>query len=145
MWQSFNLITSFLYVLQTRTIFHILVCKIHSLNRNNLKLSQLGDFIMPSQSWKRKLKRSTSTVFIGQSVFFESYSRESCKDDVINLFSLIPGVAHFVEDSYFADTLHLLSSIVLQSFNVMTSCIDQKSYKTFWSVKSVSFVKKKQN
>ena len=30
--------------------FHVLVSKICSANRNNLKLSQLGDFIMPSQS-----------------------------------------------------------------------------------------------
>ena len=28
----------------------VLVCKIHSAIRNNFKLSQLGDFTMPSQS-----------------------------------------------------------------------------------------------
>ena len=83
---------------------------------------------MASQSWKLQLKRSTTTVYIGQSVFFESGSRGPCKDDVINLFSLIPGAAHFVEGSYFADTLYLVSSLVLQSFNVMTSCIDQNRF-----------------
>ena len=49
-WQSFSLITSFLCILQTRTIFQLLVSKIRSANQNNFKLSQLGDFIMPSQS-----------------------------------------------------------------------------------------------
>ena len=83
---------------------------------------------MPSQPWKFQLKRLTTSVFISQSVFFESGRRGPCKDDVINLFSLIPGIAHFVEGSYFAETLHLISSIVLQSFNVMTCCIDQNSF-----------------
>ena len=126
-WQNFSLITSFLCILQTRTIFHVLVSKVLSANRNNFKLLQLGDFIMPSQSWNFQLKRLTAAVFKSWSVFFESALTGPCKDDVIDLFSLIPGVVHFVEGSYFTHTLHLISSIVLQSFNVMTSflCILQ--------------------
>ena len=85
-WQSFSLITSFLCILQTRTIFQLLVSKIRSVNQNNFKLSQLRDFIMPSQSWKRQLKKLTTTVFISWSVFCESGSKRSCKDDVINFF-----------------------------------------------------------
>ena len=82
---------------------------------------------MSSQSKKFQLKRLTTAVFISWSLFFESGTRGPCKDDVINLFSLIPGIVHFVEGSYFIHTLHLISSIVLQSFNVMTSflCIWQ--------------------
>ena len=82
---------------------------------------------MPSQSKKFQLKRLTTAVFISWSLFFESGTRGPCKDDGINLFSLIPGIVHFVEGSYFIHTLHLISSIVLQSFNVMTSflCIWQ--------------------
>ena len=112
-WQSFSLITSFLCILQTRIIFYVLVSKIRSANRNNFKLSQLGDF-MSNQSWKFQLKRLTTAVFISWSVFSESGSRGPCKDEVRNLFSLI-------------HTLHLISSIVLQSFNVITSflCILQ--------------------
>ena len=79
-----------------------------------------GDFIVPSQSWKFQLKRLTTVVFISWSVFFESALRRPCKDDVINL-SLISGFVHFVEGSYFTHTLHLISSIILESFNVMTS------------------------
>ena len=56
---------------------------------------------MPSQSGKFQLKRFPTTVFISWSVFFESGLRGPSKDDVINLFSLVPGVAHFVEGSYF--------------------------------------------
>ena len=105
-----------------------MVHKIHSLNQNNPKLLELGNFIMPSQSWKLQLKGLTITVFIGWSVFFESGSRGPCKDGVIILFSFIPGIVHFVEGSYFAHTLHLISSIVLQSFYVMTLFIDQNSF-----------------
>ena len=43
---------------------------------------------MPSQSWKRQLKRLTTAVFIGWSVFCESVSKGSCKDDVIIYFLL---------------------------------------------------------
>ena len=112
-WQSFSLITSFLCILQTRIIFYVLVSKIRSANRNSFKLSQLGDF-MSNQSWKFQFKRLTTAVFISWSVFSESGSRGPCKDEVRNLFSLI-------------HTLHLISSIVLQSFNVITSflCILQ--------------------
>ena len=53
-------------------------------------------------------------------MFLESGLRKPCKDDVINL-SLISGFVHFVEGSYFTHTLHLISSIVLENFNVMTS------------------------
>ena len=82
---------------------------------------------MPSQSGKFQLKRLSTATFISWSVFSESSSRGPCKDDVINLFSLIPGVVHFVEGSYSTHTLNLISSIVLQSYNVMTSflCILQ--------------------
>ena len=120
-WQSFSLIISFLCILQTRTIFPLLDIKIRSANQYNFKLSQLGDFIMPSQSWKHQLKRLTTAVFISLSVFCESGSKWPCKADVIIFFSLIPGIVYFAEGSYFAHTLHLISSIVLQSFNVMIS------------------------
>ena len=76
---------------------------------------------MPSQSWKRQLKRLTTAVFISLSVFCESGSKGPCKADVIIFFSLIPGIVHVAEGSYFAHTLHLISSIVLQIFNVMIS------------------------
>ena len=44
------MITSFMCILQTKTIFHVLVSKIRSANQINFKLSQLGDFIMRKQS-----------------------------------------------------------------------------------------------
>ena len=115
-WLSFNLITSFLCVLQTRTIFYILVSKIRSANWTTSNFHN-----------KESLLYLGSPENIRWSVFFESGSREPCKDDAINLFSLILGVEHFVEGSYFIQTLHLISSIVLQSFNLMTSlfCILQ--------------------
>ena len=132
---SFNLITSFLFVFQTRAIFYILVSKIRAANWTNFKLSQQGEFIIPGQSGKYQPKNITTEAFIRWSVFFEYGSRGPCKDDAINLFLLILGVEHFVEGSYFIHTLHLISSIVLQSFNLMTSL--------FCILKSVSFVEKK--
>ena len=68
-----------------------------------------------------------TAVFIRWFVFVESGSRGPSKDNVKNLFSLIPGVVHLPEDSYFTHTLHLFSYIVLKNFNVMTSflCILQ--------------------
>ena len=107
-------------ILQTRTIFHILVSKIHFAYQIIFKLSQLGDFIVPSQSWKFQPRRVTTLVFISWSVFFKSGSRGLYKDAVLNLFPLNSGVVHFVEGSYFTHTLHLISAIVLQIFNMMT-------------------------
>ena len=79
-WLSFDLVPSFLSILQTRTTFHVLVSKIRSASWNNFKLLQLGDFFMPSQSGKFQLKRFTTAVFISWSVFFESDSRRPCKE-----------------------------------------------------------------
>ena len=70
--QSFSLTTLILCTFQTRTIFQLLVSKVHSANQSNFKLSQVGDFIMPSQSWKRQLKRLTTAVLISWSVFCKS-------------------------------------------------------------------------
>ena len=126
-WQSFNLNASFLCVLQTRTIFHVLFTKIRSANRINFKLSQIRYFIMLSQSWKFQLKRLTTVVFISWSVFFESGSRGPCEDDVINLLSLIPSVVHFVESSCFTHTLHLKAILgsddltIFKCFRVISS------------------------
>ena len=42
---KFQLDYVIMYILQTRMIFHVLVSKICSANRNNFKLSQLGDSV----------------------------------------------------------------------------------------------------
>ena len=139
-WKSFNLITSFLCTLQTRTVFHILVSKICSVYWINFKLSQLGDSNMPTQSWKSQLKKLITVIFASWYVFVESGWTGCCKDDVINLLSLIPGVVNF-QDSYFrqrhththAHTLHLINSIVLQSFNVMMSFLWTLQTRTVFS------------
>ena len=117
--QSFSLTTLLLCTFQTRTIFQLLVSKVHSANQSNFKLSRLGDFIMPSQSWKRQLKRLTTAVFISWSVFCKSGFKRILQRWRQKNFSLIPGLAYFVKGSYFAHALHLISSIVLQSFNVI--------------------------
>ena len=101
-----------------KIVLHVLASKICSANRNNFKLSQLGDLILHNQFWKFYPKRLAAAVFTSWSVFFESGSNRP-----INLFSLIPCVLHFVEGSFLRHTLHLMSSIVLQSFNVMMSIL----------------------
>ena len=57
----------------------VLVCKIHSAIRNNFKLSQLGDFTMPSQSWKLQFKRLTTAVFISWYVFWNLVQEDPAK------------------------------------------------------------------
>ena len=68
---KFQLDYVIMYILQTRMIFHVLVA-FCSANRNNFKLSQLGDLTMFSQSSKFQPKRLATAVFILWFIFFES-------------------------------------------------------------------------
>ena len=90
-WQSFSLITSFLCILQTRTIFQLLVIKIRSANQNNFKLSQLIWFKRTLQSWRhiffffnswhRPLRRRL--VFRTHITFNQFYCFAKCQCDDI--------------------------------------------------------------
>ena len=140
-WQSFSLITSFLCILQTRTIFQLLVIKIRSANQNNFKLSQLGDFIMPSQSWKRQLKRFFKLVCIlwiwfkrtlqswrHNIFFFNSWHRPRRRRLIFR--------THITFNQFYCFANFQCDDMVFVHFTY------QNSFQGLWSTKSVSFIEK---